>query len=50
MDLLEQEPIIPITLNDLFLMGLFNKVTVNMTSCTKLYGIKTSFGQTKVFV
>ena len=36
MIILEQEPLVPITLEESFPMGFFNKVTINMTSCTKL--------------
>ena len=34
--LLEQEPLIPITLEEFFPTGFFEKVTVNMTSCSEL--------------
>jgi len=35
-DLLEQEPLVPVTLEEFFLTGFVEKVTVNMTSCSKL--------------
>ena len=35
-DLLEQEPLIPVTLQEFFPTGFFEKVTVNMTSCSEL--------------
>ena len=36
MNQLEQKPLVPITLEDFSSMDFFNRVTVNMTSCTKL--------------
>ena len=35
-DLLEQEPLIPVTLKDFFTVDFFNKVIVNMTSCYEM--------------
>ena len=35
-DLLDQEPLVPATLKEFFPTGFFEKVTVNMTSCSKL--------------
>jgi len=35
-DLLEQEPLVPVTLKEFFPIGFFEKVTVNMTSCSEL--------------
>jgi len=35
-DLLEQEPLIPITLEEFFPVRFFEKITVNMTSCYEL--------------
>ena len=35
-DLLKQEPLVPVTLEKFFPTGFFEKVTVNMTSCSEL--------------
>jgi len=35
-DLLEQEPLVPVTLEEFFPIGFFEKITVNMTSCSEL--------------
>jgi len=35
-DLLEQKPLVPVTLEEFFPIGFFEKVTVNMTSCSEL--------------
>jgi len=35
-DLLEQEPLVPVILEEFFPTGFFEKVTVNMTSCSEL--------------
>ena len=35
-DLLEQEPLVPITLQEFFPVRFFEKITVNMTSCYEL--------------
>jgi len=34
--LLQQEPLIPVTLEEFFPIGFFGKVIVNMTSCSEL--------------
>ena len=36
MDLLEQEPLVLVTLEEFFLVGFFNKFTINMTLSTEL--------------
>ena len=36
MDLLKQEPLVPVTLEVFFPMGFFEKVTINMTSCSEI--------------
>ena len=35
MDLLEREPLVPVTF-EFFLIGFFEKVTLNVTSCSEL--------------
>jgi len=35
-DLLEQEPLVPVTLEEFFLISFFGKVTFNTTSCSEL--------------
>jgi len=34
--LLEQEPLVPVTLEEFFPAGFFEKVTINMTSCYEM--------------